>query len=101
MKKTERMIISIDPDLCIGCGRCINSCPTGALEMEDDKAKLKDEKLCDGFGSCIAVCPSNALYIEVREAEQFDWNILNKLDFEVFLDKLYRHYKPEEIIENP
>ncbi|AGK60345.1 hypothetical protein Asulf_00313 [Archaeoglobus sulfaticallidus PM70-1] len=93
----KRMIIAVDEELCIGCGRCVNSCPTSALYLENDKAKLRDEKLCDGFGSCIAVCPSHALYIEEREAEDFDWSILSRINFEDFLDKLSLHYKPEEL----
>ncbi len=91
----RRMIIAIDEDLCTGCGRCVNSCPTSALEIKDGKARLRDENLCDGFGSCIAVCPSNAIYIEIREAKPFDWKVLEQIDFETFLDKLSKHYKPE------
>ena len=96
--KRKRMIIAIDVEKCIGCGRCVNSCPTQALKLENGKAKLVDERLCDGFGSCIAVCPTNALYIEEREVEEFDWNILNKIDFEEFLNRLRRHYQPEEAV---
>ncbi|WP_290596211.1 MULTISPECIES: ATP-binding protein [unclassified Archaeoglobus] len=95
--KTRRMVIAIDEDFCTGCGRCVNSCPTAALELKDDKARLKDEKLCDGFGSCIAVCPSNALYIELREAEPFDWGLLSKISFEDFIEKLAKHFKPEAL----
>jgi ferredoxin len=95
----KRMIIAVDEDLCTGCGRCINSCPTNALELRDGKVALKDERLCDGFGSCIAVCPQNALYIEEREAEPFDWEILNEIPFEDFIEKLTLHYRPQPIRE--
>ncbi|MBO8181601.1 MAG: 4Fe-4S binding protein [Archaeoglobus sp.] len=95
----KRMIIAINEDLCVGCGRCVNSCPTNALELRNEKAALKDERICDGFGSCIAVCPENALYIEEREAEPFDWDILAKIDFEDFIEKLSLHYKPQSIKE--
>lgn len=98
--KEKRMIIAIDEELCTGCGRCINSCPTSALEMKDEKAHLRDERLCDGFGSCIAVCPFNALYIEEREAEPFDWSVLSEIDFEKFIDKLTLHYKPVPLKES-
>ncbi len=95
----KRMIIAIDEEKCVGCGRCVNSCPTGALELDDGKVKLRDERLCDGYGSCIAVCPSGALYIEVREAEPFEWALLDEISFEDFLDKLAKHYRPEAIEE--
>lgn len=93
--KEKRMIIAIDENLCIGCGRCVEACPTSALELKDDKARLRDERLCDGFGSCIAVCPSSALHIEVRESEPFDWSILSRISFEDFIEKLAKHYRPE------
>jgi len=96
---TKRMIIAINTETCIGCGRCVESCPTNALNLVEGKAKLVDERLCDGFGSCIAVCPTHSLYIEEREAEPFDWTILEKIDFDVFIDKLYKHYRPEELEE--
>lgn len=73
------------------------NCARGVEEIVDEKARLKDERLCDGFGSCIAVCPVNALYIETREAEPFDWRTLDKIDFEEFIEKLAKHYKPEPL----
>ncbi|MFO7966431.1 MAG: 4Fe-4S dicluster domain-containing protein [Archaeoglobaceae archaeon] len=97
--RVNRMIIAVDTDTCIGCGRCVNSCPTGALELKDETAWLKEEKLCDGFGSCIAVCPENALFIEEREAEPFDWSIMDRISFEDFVEKLQKHYQPKAIRE--
>ncbi|MBE8539556.1 4Fe-4S dicluster domain-containing protein [Geoglobus acetivorans] len=97
--KSRRMIIAINHDTCISCGRCVESCPTGALKMVDGKVQLIDERLCDGFGSCIAVCPTNSLYIEERDAEPFDWSILEEIDFDAFIEKLYLHYRPAEIKE--
>lgn len=95
--KQKRMIIAVNLETCIGCGRCVKSCPTGALSLEEGKAKLINERHCDGYGSCIAVCPTNSLFIEEREAEPFDWSILEKIDFNDFLEKLHLHYRPPEI----
>lgn len=88
MVKVKRLIITVDKSRCTGCGKCIKACLTGALQMVDGKSKLVDERLCDGFGSCIAACPYNALRLEFREAEEFDWGVVNKITYEDLISKL-------------
>lgn len=76
-----RKIITIDEDLCNGCGNCIIGCDEGALALVNGKAKLVKEHFCDGFGDCIGTCPTGALKIEERVADAFD------------LDKTFEHVK--------
>ncbi len=40
MAKIKREIIEIDEEKCDGCGLCIPSCPEGALQIIQGKAKL-------------------------------------------------------------
>ncbi|MBR7041334.1 MAG: FAD-binding protein [Clostridia bacterium] len=44
---------------CDGCGRCLSSCPFGALELENGVARMNSA--CKSCGSCVKACPKNAI----------------------------------------
>jgi pyruvate formate lyase activating enzyme len=56
--------IKFTTTLCDACGRCIEVCPTNAIQSplkpKDDKIKI-DRKLCTNCGKCIDVCYGGAL----------------------------------------
>ena len=68
----KRKIIKIDEEKCDGCGLCLPSCPEGAIQIVDGKAKLVKESFCDGLGACLGDCPQGALSIEEIEVEEYD-----------------------------
>lgn len=70
--QVTRKIISINEELCNGCGQCIVDCAESALEIIDGKAKLVADKYCDGLGACMGNCPTGALRIIERVADDFD-----------------------------
>jgi Fe-S-cluster-containing hydrogenase component 2 len=67
-----RDIISIDEELCDGCGECVPSCVEGALRIINGKAKVVADVLCDGMGACVGECPTGALTVIRRDAPEFD-----------------------------
>ncbi len=67
-----REIITIDEDLCTGCGDCVPGCPEGALQIIDGKARLVSDLMCDGLGACVGECPTGAMKVIKREAEAYD-----------------------------
>lgn len=51
----------IDPKLCNGCGKCMQLCPTGALELKDGIAIVARPQACQYHGFCEMVCPTGAI----------------------------------------
>ena len=57
----EPAISQIDEEICIGCGRCAEVCPYGALELDEVRHVMTvNEAICKGCGGCNSVCPSGA-----------------------------------------
>lgn len=50
----------VDENICTGCGICVDTCPTQAIEMVDGLAKVNPDK-CNGDGTCVEACPVAAI----------------------------------------
>ncbi len=53
------MVVKVNEEECTGCESCVDACPIEAIEMVDDKAKIKDN--CNSCNACIEVCPVEAI----------------------------------------
>ena len=53
----------------IGCTRCLDLCPTGAITPAGDHVAISAE-ICAGCGNCAAVCPTGAAAYALPAAEQ-------------------------------
>lgn len=51
----------IDPDLCSGCGTCIENCPVDAIKLNDSVIAEVNAEYCIGCGVCAHFCPENAI----------------------------------------
>jgi len=45
---------------CVGCGSCIDECPTQAISESDDVYTINSD-LCTDCGSCKDTCPVDAI----------------------------------------
>lgn len=64
-----KLLATIDPERCNGCGLCITACDSGAyqaIELVDGKAAV-DELRCDGCGLCVGICPSQGIEMHTRQ----------------------------------
>ncbi len=52
---------TIDPDLCTGCGLCMENCRFGAIIKQDVNTFAVDSLRCEGCNVCVYVCPENAV----------------------------------------
>lgn len=50
------------PELCIQCGKCVDSCDKGAIKKGDPITI--DVESCDGCGTCMDDCPTGAIWLE-------------------------------------
>ena len=58
----DKKTMTIDRDLCKGCGICVAFCPKGVLALDDDeKAVIKYPKRCKECGMCELRCPDIAI----------------------------------------
>ena len=57
--------IEIDSETCTTCGNCLETCPSDALEMGnergDEYARVSNPGLCISCGHCAASCPVGAI----------------------------------------
>ena len=57
------MGVIVNEGKCTGCGTCEEMCPSDAIKVVDDKAKV-DNEACIDCGTCVDESPEEALSME-------------------------------------
>ena len=72
--KRDDGIVLIDEELCIGCKDCIEACPLGVMQFDEEKEVAQKCDLCVARldrglqPACVAACPSHCIYFgDVKE----------------------------------
>src|ERR1700743_1405689 len=73
----------IDPEICIRCNTCEETCPIDAITHDDNNYVVKAD-VCNGCMACVPPCPTGAIdnWRTVLKAdaysidEQFTWDVL-------------------------
>jgi NAD-dependent dihydropyrimidine dehydrogenase PreA subunit len=65
IRKVDHMPkVTIDHDICTFCQTCVNTCPMGVFEVEDDRVVPSQEDQCIVCRACEASCPVEAITVE-------------------------------------
>ena len=73
------VVVTIDQDLCEGCGLCTEVCPCGGVQHVKPGSgpvpRHADNHLCSGGGTCAATCPYEAVKMLNNTAQQLEARI--------------------------
>ena len=73
----------IDPEICIRCNTCEETCPVDAITHDENNYVVKAD-ICNGCMACVPPCPTGAIdnWRSVLKAdaysidEQYTWDVL-------------------------
>ncbi len=102
----------VDKERCIGCGICVDECPTDTIFIKDDFADI-DMSGCIHCGKCHVVCPEDAvrhdsektpdrIKANIEETQRFmeacEKYLGSRDERQKCLTRMKRHFNNERII---
>lgn len=70
MNNNHSFALSVQEEICTGCGLCVGNCIYGAIQMHEYPEI--DPYACRLCGSCVSQCPSGALVLQEPEKKETD-----------------------------
>ncbi len=72
MAKTK---VIFQNELCKGCELCVNACPKGIIQMNEQHTNAKgyhiafviEEDKCTGCTNCAIMCPDSVISVQILE----------------------------------
>jgi electron transport complex protein RnfB len=61
-----------DPELCNGCGTCVDRCPIDAITLSDEEISEINLDRCVGCGLCISTCKTEAMTLVSKPDDKRD-----------------------------
>ena len=75
-KRNQKALFAVSPELCKGCGLCIEKCPSQVIDWSDvidiygtAIVEAKRMERCTGCRLCQLICPDTAIDI-IREGKE-------------------------------
>ncbi|WP_027183552.1 CoB--CoM heterodisulfide reductase iron-sulfur subunit A family protein [Desulfovibrio inopinatus] len=65
--ESDPQVSHVEIKRCVGCGKCVETCPFGAVKLVDFRGMPKAEVIetvCQGCGICAVTCPQGAIQLE-------------------------------------
>jgi ferredoxin len=53
----------VNEEKCLGCGKCVERCPIGAISLNEDGLAIVDKEKCEGCLKCAKACPNEAITV--------------------------------------
>lgn len=60
-RNSETGALEVDDVKCLGCRRCVYSCPFGGASIDPETRHSSKCNLCKGDPNCVKMCPKDAL----------------------------------------
>jgi len=65
LESGRRAVAVVDSEKCAGCGICVDVCPAGAIEV--NQQAVVNEEACIGCAACVSECPNEAIVIAQKK----------------------------------